>query len=193
MSASFLSCGGDDDDGGSCSAFTPCGGDVVGTWTVKNVCATGSGAGLIEDCPGATTSFEGIKGSGTITFTANMTTMENINLTGSMKMTLPASCLMGATCAQIDTALKAALTSDPEAPFSAVSCSGSSGCTCTMTFKNSNLMETGTYSISGNRITDGDGEAQEYCVSGKTMNMRTVMSMGAMMEDLSMSMTLEKQ
>jgi hypothetical protein len=191
MSALFLSCGGDDDNG-SCGAFTPCGGDVVGTWTIKNMCVTGGGAGAVEDCPGATSTFEGIKGSGTITFNANMTTTENVAISGSMKMNLPASCLMGATCAQVDAGLKAAFLGDPEAPFSAVSCSGSGSCTCNVTFKGTSMMSMDTYTISGNKITDGEGEEQEYCVSGKTLNMRSSMSMAGMMDDLTFSMTLEK-
>jgi hypothetical protein len=189
VSASFLSCG---DDDASCPAFTACGGDVVGTWSIKNTCVSGGGTGLVEDCPGATTSVEGLKATGTITFNANMTTTENVAISGSMKMNLPASCLMGATCAQLDAVLKASL-SEPDAPFSAVSCSGSSGCTCSVTFKGTAEMEMDTYRLSGNKIIDGDGEEQEYCVSGTTMNVRSTMSMGGMMEDLAMSMTLEKQ
>jgi hypothetical protein len=100
---------------------------------------------------------------------------------------------MGATCAQVDAGLKAALLGDPEAPFSAVSCSGSSTCSCSMTFKGTSTMDMNTYTISGNKIIDGDGEEQEYCVSGKTLNLRTPMSMAGMMEDLTFSMTLEKQ
>jgi hypothetical protein len=188
-SALLLSCGGDE---GSCSAFTPCGGDVVGTWTIKSMCVTGGGAGAIEDCPSATTTFEGIKGSGTITFNANMTTTENVAISGSMRMNIPSSCLMGATCAQVDAGLKATLL-DPDAPFSAVSCSGSSTCSCNVTFKGTSTMEMDTYTISGNKITDGDGDAQDYCVSGKTLNMRSSMSMGGMMDDLTFGMTLEKQ
>jgi hypothetical protein len=191
VSASFLSCG---DDDATCAAFTPCGGDVVGTWSIKNTCVTGGGGGgFVEDCPGATTSVDGLKATGTITFNANMTTTENVAISGAMKMNLPASCLMGLSCAQVDAALKAAVLSDPDAPFSAVSCSGSSGCTCSVTFKGTAVMEMDTYRISGNKLIDGDGEEQEYCVSGTTLNMRSTMSMGGMMDDLAMSMTLEKQ
>jgi hypothetical protein len=190
MSALFVSCG--DDGNGSCSAFTPCGGDVVATWTIKDMCVTGGGAGAIEECPGATATFEGVKGSGTIAFNANMTTTENVAITGSMKMNVPGSCLMGGTCAQLDAALKAAFLGDSDAAFSAVSCSGSSSCSCNVTFKGTPSTEMGTYTISGNKIIDEDGEEQEYCVSGKTLSMRSSMSMAGMMDDLSFTMTLEK-
>lgn len=193
MSASFLSCG-DDDDAGSCAAFTPCGGDVVGTWSIQNMCLTGGAADLIEGCPAATLSLDGIKGSGTITFNPNMTTTENITISGAMTLTVPTSCFMGATCAQIDAGFRTALLNDPETPFSAVSCSGSGPCSCRMTFKDTPATtEMDTYMISGNKIIDGDGEAQEYCVSGKTMNVRSTMPMAGMMEDLAFTMTLQKQ
>lgn len=40
---------------------------------------------------------------------------------------------------------------------------------------------------------DGDGEAQEYCVSGKTLNMGSTMPIAGMMDDLAFTMTPQKQ
>jgi hypothetical protein len=61
-----------------------------------------------------------------------------------------------------------------------------------VTFKGTPSTEMGTYTIAGNKIIDGEGEEQEYCVSGKTLSMRSSMSMAGMMDDLSFTMTLEK-
>ena len=189
--SALLSCG-DDGDGGSCGAFTPCGGNVVGTWSIQNMCSTGSVSSLIEDCPGATTSIEGLKGSGTVTYNADMTMVSNTTLTGTMKMNVPMSCIMGGTCAQLDAVLKS-LATEPDSPFSSASCTGSSTCACSFQLKGTAEMETGTYSISGNKITDSDGDAQDYCVSGDTLQLKSTMSMGGMMEDLQLAATLKKQ
>lgn len=187
----LLSC--DDEDkggGGSCGNFTPCGGDVVGTWNIKQYCLSNT-ASPIPECPAATVSVDGLSASGTVTYAANMTTTANTTIRGTMKMNIPASCLMGATCALVDASLKSEL-SDPESPFSSASCTGSDTCSCSLVLKGTPMTSSGTYTISGNQLIE-DGDANEYCVSGKELRLKSPMSMAGMMEDLAFSAVLEKQ
>lgn len=193
LSAALLagSCG-DDDKAGSCGAFTPCGGSVVGTWEIQEFCASGSVTD--SECPGATSSVSGIKASGTISFNADMTTTSNMTFSGSMKTTLPASCLMGVTCAQLDAFFKTSL-SEPDSDFSAASCTGTSTCECTMTFKPNAMMSSGTWRTQGNQLIDEEGESSDYCATEKELNLKPTMQMPAMMgmDDLKMGMRLTKK
>ena len=181
----------DEDNNAACSAFTPCGGNVVGTWEVTDACLSGNLE--FPGCPAATTSFEGLGATGTVTFNADMTGTSNITTRGSVKMTLPASCLMGASCAQLDTAIK----SDPEltgpdSDFSSASCSGSGACTCTLTLKPSAMMSGGSWSTSGNRLIQG-GDVNEYCATESELKIQTEAASSGMMEDVRFGLRLKKK
>lgn len=190
-------CGGDDNKGNAaCSGFTPCGGNVVGTWDVKDLCVQGKLA--IPNCPTAGSSFDGIRATGTLIFKDDLTGTGTLTLTGGFRTTLPQSCLGGASCATTEAALKIQLATDPMSPFSSVSCSGTDPCACVYTLKGTPMMDGGTYSTAGNVLTQGDDKS-EYCVTGNELKLKARLPIEGMaasvasMDDVSMSMTLTKK
>ena len=83
--------------GGGCASldFTPCGGDVTGSWTFTAACVDlgpGSGDPTKGSCPTATGSAT-VDFTGTATFNSDMTYSINTNTTVSVTYTLPASCV----------------------------------------------------------------------------------------------------
>jgi hypothetical protein len=169
--------------GGTCSVFTPCGGSVVGTWDVKEFCATGSMALEIPNCPTASAVVENFTATGSVTYNANLTSSGNVAFTGVMKATVPMSCLNGQTCAQLESAFKAELT-DPNTDFTSAACTGSTACVCMLGLKSMQVAEPGTYLTSGNNLTHRDAANEEdnyeYCASATELRMRTPMSAGMM-------------
>jgi len=153
-------------------AFSACGGDVVGVWTITSVCAEASGP-LIDTCPNATATLE-LTLTGTATFNTDGT--RETAFTGKSKITytLDAACLdtvtMGmppATCDALDK------DADPSMNNGPTTCTGDPavGCTCVEDNPENTETKTGTYTIEGNTMTstdDGDGTvtSTDFCISG---------------------------
>ena len=101
-----LSCGG---GSGSCGKVQPCGGSVVGNYSISVACFDDAALtmDLGMDCPGGTVKISGLNVSGNASFNADMTysITETIS-SASLTETFPPSCLTtGAitlTCAQVD-------------------------------------------------------------------------------------------
>ena len=149
----LVGCG--DDDGGSvdCSAITPCGGEVVGTWQFVGNCEGEDPFCpdlVVESTPSA---------SGSFTFEAGGTYTTMSTLNGTSRARIPGSCIDGATmCSDLD--------------FEDQTCTGdiATACTCTTTYNNTQDSTSGTYTTSGTSITL-DGETFPYCVSGNTLRL----------------------
>lgn len=194
-----LGCGGD--GGNSCGTFTPCGGNVVGRWNITQSCISAAEM-MTAECPGQQVDSSGLKMSGSTTFNADMTYAGQVTISGSMSTTIPASCLMQdgitVTCEQLNAFFQLSLQEDPEAPFSAVSCSkAGSGCRCSFTFKATSSSEQGTYATAGNVLTltssDGDAESSDYCVSGNKLQVKPTMMAGMGEMDISGLVVFTKQ
>lgn len=197
---SIASCG---SSGGSasCGTFAACGGDVTGGWSIDQACfgdtLASAGDDLKSGCAAATVDTSGVNVTGSATFKSDKTYSTTLGITGSMKMTLPASCLTGngvtLTCAQLQGAIMDSLKKNPDQTFDMVTCTGSSSCTCTMHFKPAPQDESGTWSTSGNVLStkatgSSTADTAEYCVKGSseldvagTLDMPMGM-MGAMMK-----------
>jgi hypothetical protein len=174
-------CGGGDSGGGTCPAFTPCGGSPVGTWEIKDYCVKNVPNPLGNQCMGATVSADGLSASGTVTYNADMTTSSNVTLKGSIKMSVPKSCLpFGATCELLNASLQEEIR-DPTSDIMSGSCSGGDTCNCTLTMKPSAEMSTGTWRMMGNLLIEDGDDGLEYCVKGNELLIREPMSMGGMM------------
>ena len=173
-------------DGGSCGVFAACGGDVVGKWSLAQACTAAAATGSDHTCPGATgTSSWQIAGSWT--FGADLTYSTDSSMTRSESATFPPSCLtmqgMTVTCAQLDAELKAQIGGS----LQSASCSGSSDCTCVVTYKPTAVSEDGTYTTAGNVMTrtrtgSGYGNRVDYCVKGKELDLASdsIVDMGMM-------------
>lgn len=191
MLASFAgACSGKNDDtsqavnGGSTGGSdatcgeAACGGDVVGTWQVDELCGWPSFQESFQDadCTGSSVELLDLAMNGTFTYRPAGTYTASLKVTGSFQLNYPSSCLQGGTCAQFDAELQDALVADPESGIRAVSCKGSKTCECVADLRPNTTDDTGTYETNGHVLTmtsDEDGKPSKvnYCASGKTMYM----------------------
>lgn len=152
--------------GGQCMpGYTPCGGDLNGTWNFTAACATfPAGADPFKgQCPGAALGIT-VDLTGTFMASGGMYTV-NQNLTFTETLDAPKSCL-GGMCA--------GLAKDfPDIMDTGTNCKGS---TAPMA---SNKMDSGTVSTSGTTVTftgTSSGSSPttgDYCVAGNTLTVRT--------------------
>jgi len=169
--AALLPAGCGSSGGVSCPAtLTPCGGNIVGTWTYETACGVSALATM--SCPGATTNITP-GASGTFTFNADGTFTQVLNVSEAGSATLPASCLTSApSCAALDS------TSSSSGLSIVVSgCTGNIAQSCTCSFSETGtLTVTGKYTTAGNNVTmisagSATGTASPYCVSGSVLEL----------------------
>ena len=162
----LASCGDDDDGGGgltlSCDA-TPCGGDVVGTWTFQEVMSCGT-SNPDPDCPDSTMEASNNDLSGTVTFSEDGTYSENMTTSMDFTITMPLDCLEGLTdCSLLEQNM----------PGDATCTSVTDACECSGHMDDTST-DTGTWTTDANILilTSDDPEPGEepgelsYCVSG---------------------------
>ena len=154
--------GGGDSAPPNCLQVQPCGGNVVGTWSLLGVCFSEryrmkASDSLAAVCPGASIDTFDIDVSGTITFNADLTYVSNVHETVSATERIPLSCLGGfASCAEVTSS----------SPESTLTCTGTTMCTCHASGMPTGD-ETGTYATSGTSLsmTDPNSTSTDaYCV-----------------------------
>jgi hypothetical protein len=159
-------CGGTVSGGGSCSgAPTPCGGDLVGTWTYSTTC--NAQQSNVAGCPGAMLSTNNSNVAGALTFGASGSFSMNVTEDAVETLTLPASCTAG-PCSMLDHTTNVAGLMVNQA------CTGSSSCSCTLTITGTATL-TGTYTTNGDMIelaTNGQMASPfgNYCVRGNELD-----------------------
>jgi hypothetical protein len=161
----------------------PCGGDVVGTWTVTPSCLNVSGklditaAGLDpRSCSNATISgFLNV--SGTWTANSDGTYTDGTTTTGSARIQLPTGCLnisgTTTTCDRVGLPMQGL-------GYNSINCTdaGAGACTCLANIQqtggigvpSSDPQTNGNYTIAGNVLTADTRANYSYCVSASTMN-----------------------
>jgi hypothetical protein len=167
--------------GGTCGGVDPCGGDVVGSWSIVDSClsangmfaadkqaffsgfCTGTGTGAVSD-DAATASWVGAW-----SFDASMAYTISILETVHESFT----CNDGETCSALDTEIKTAQANTPTIQSAGCQQVGAA-CKCTVDWATFND-ESGTYSAAGTAIslapTSGLPTAPiGYCVKGNTMH-----------------------
>ena len=176
-------------NGPDCTMFTACGGNVVGTWRLTKACISGLANPLAAFCPSSTFQVSESLG-GTVKFVANdgVTLAMGVaggtyssNITSSVveDLTIPASCLQGATCAQVQSSINQS--GDGGAPAAMGTCTDAAGgCACHVTAATSATPTSGVYTVSGSTITL-DGQPSPYCVKGSGLLIQnpTTMMAGA--------------
>jgi hypothetical protein len=191
LALSLSACG---DGIGSCGKVQPCGGDVVGTYTIATACYGNATMDMpvIEGCPQATASVTSLGVSGSASFNADRTYAVSETIMGSASQTIPASCLtmdgLTLTCMQLDQLFQQLAAENPE--IQSIRCSGSSSCTCTFTLAPMTITESGTYTTSGTTLTltdtAGGVSSSSYCVQGDELHLLSVdmtMPMGTIQAD----------
>jgi len=196
---SLTACGGSSSNsGGGCGTASACGGDVVGTWQVSSSCVAVDSSSMMGtmSCPDATESTSGTKITGTITYTADKTFSSNLTTSGTIVVTLPASCLtqqgVTVTCAQLQQVLSSTMNST----FSSATCTESGGgCACSVALNAVTTSETGTYSTAAGVLTQTDSSGtpddSNYCVQGGKLSISAGSS--AMSNGLTGLIVLTKQ
>jgi len=180
--------GGSTGNGGSgtctSTSVTPCGGNLVGTWTVAPSCLTVSGnldlTMLGLGCLSAPITGGTLNVTGTLTANADGSLSDNTTVVGYEQFMLPASCLnisgTSVVCNMLGTPLSIF-------GYTTVTCTeeASGGCSCTgmvhqdggIGVVSSNPLTIGRYQTAGNSFTTSDGQfdtSYAYCVTGNEMN-----------------------
>lgn len=176
------SCGSENKDGGAvntsgpdaeCASFKPCGGSLIGEWTIRDSCYQEGGPPLkVQECmlaPPPGPRYE----TGTFRFREESFSMHLVG-SASWSPTYSESCLsqMKATCAEINTRL-----SQDGYGFSGTCTPASSGgCSCSIT-EHLTANDSGTYAVSGSTLRTADSATSfertwEYCVQGDTLRIR---------------------
>jgi hypothetical protein len=162
---------------GSCKPIAACGGNVLGTWRVSQLCTADLTPQSSSGCAGATTRISGLTASGSYAFNADNTTLDNVHFTFSESSNYPGTCFTEMQCTQLQTVLAT------ESGVLAATCSYAAiGCSCTFRF-DSQITSMGTYQVNGGNITLVAGpqstpEADTFCVSGNTLTIQNVNANG---------------
>ena len=152
----------------NCLQVQPCGGNVVGTWTLLGACYSAKFRTQISDnlaavCPGASIDALDIDLSGTVTYNADLTYTSSVHETIAATERIPLSCLGFASCAEVTSA----------SPESTLTCTGTTICTCHAAGMPPGD-ETGTYTTSGTSLsmTDANSTSTDaYCVEQNRLHL----------------------
>lgn len=182
---SLAACGGAGGGGETCASWTPCGGDVVGRWSIADTCSVDT---RDPSCPGATGSLSGFRVEGTYEFAAGGTYSATVTTQGSASISVPVTCLSGSgvtiTCADLNMVYMSGA-ADPAGPVASASCLTVRGaCTCVVGFRPVPVTVQGTFSTSGNRLTTTqvgrEPQVGDYCVAGNQMTLGQTMPVSPM-------------
>jgi hypothetical protein len=157
----------------SCGAVQPCGGSLIGTWTVQAACQPVEDFTFDMECPGATLDQSAHITSGSLTFNADMTVMTSFSLSGRLRVTAPLSCLALATCDEYASFFS------PGPPDATTTCTTVGGNTCDCTLVRSMPQSgsgSGTYTTAGYTLnwTLPGAPSSSYCVQGNTLHLMDV-------------------
>lgn len=140
---------------GSCPAFTPCGGELVGSWAYTDVCPVAPDAPF---CPDLTVDFA-MGGAAGLAF-ANGQVARSGTPVGDSTIHFPASCLSFLACSDLPLLTQMASECSEEP----------GGCACIVPF----IIDWGqqTYASTGTELRLGDGRTFDYCVEGDRLMYR---------------------
>jgi hypothetical protein len=181
--AMCTACGGNSEDGGSCGPGAACGGDLVGSWAVQNVCVVGDSfaeavtGSLPEQCADAVEQTTLVPMDVVIEYTASGTSRTSGSLRVDVQARLSQACLNAAarmtfpisnTTCRLAGATAQAQTEE-EYPGATYSCTDAGdSCLCDVSVPTP-LEGSGTYAVQGDQIIS-DGQGIDYCISGNTLS-----------------------
>ncbi len=174
-------CGGkvDEAGGGSCGMVQPCGGNIVGNWTVNEACADVSAAtqALLAriPCSGVSIDSTTVKSKGQLSFSANASYTLALESTASIGLSVPTSCLqlggaLSVTCAQLSAL---ALGSAGDMVKSIVCAGSKGGCSCSAELLVPKVDQSGTYQTSGSELMlrSNTATTNQYCVQSDSLHL----------------------
>jgi hypothetical protein len=133
-------------------------------------------------CPAAEVVPGGLVASGTATFNADQTYALSLTQTGTVKVNVPATCLMqgGLTLTCEEAADFIQLSLGTGSPFTSVTCTGKSSCSCAFGVSTT-ADESGTWAVNGTLLifnaANGDSQADGFCVQGRELHITDFASM----------------
>lgn len=156
---------------GACPAVTPCGGDLVGEWSIKQMCLDELMTSIAGACPGTKITLSQVMGSGSISFKADKTMSSSAVITFNESVQLPTSCYSEAQCTNV----AAVLAADASVMNSHCGYDAVNGCSCTLTARQTSMGD-GTYEVQGTNVnltnaSTGKTEVDSFCVSGNTASL----------------------
>jgi hypothetical protein len=147
-------------DGSLCPAFTPCGGDEVGTWDVTGGCIELDGAmDALSMCPGASLTATG-RARGRVTFTGTSARRVAQSEVTAVVFVPTLCATFAGGCGAIQDLIAGQI---PDI----VCVTASDGCDCEGRLVTT-IDDTDAYTISGNQIV-GTTKRWDYCVEGDSM------------------------
>ena len=141
----------------SCPSLTPCGGDVTGTWDLSAGCINDPLATAKMDCPTLVVNSEVANAGGSVTFLNGFVT-RNYTTHYAMDVTVPAICLQGATCAQVQALDQMYI------PNTTCTATGNGGCECVGSV-NTAATQASSYTLVNNEVVSAGGDHYAYCVN----------------------------
>ena len=158
-----------DGSAASCGTVQPCGGSLLGTWTVQAACQPVEDFTLGEECPGATLDQSAHITSGSLTFNADMTFTSSLSQSGTLRVTAPLACVAAATCDEYASSIV------PSSPDDTTTCTtvGGDTCDCALVHPMPQIRSaSGTYTTAGNtlNLTSPSASSSSYCVQGNTLH-----------------------
>jgi hypothetical protein len=154
------------------ASFLPCGGDVVGTWTVEHFCGDAPFALPDEACRSAVVDLGGSTVSGTITYAAGGTYDEDLTSKLDGSMTLPDACL-AALGSGLPPAQMCAFLNQAPVPDFQIHCTYGTACTCTLS-GTTHSTNHGTYEVRDTLLVHTDDPSDEgspFCVKGDELQL----------------------
>jgi hypothetical protein len=170
----------------ACAAVTPCGGDVVGTWSVASSCTlTVSGManmmGFGLGCASAPVTGS-LTVTGTWTAMPGGTYMDDTTTSGEEELELPPGCLTVSGTTTTCDALSSPLRAMGYAAVTCIDNLATSGCTCSATVQQMgglgvvsvDAAPSGVFTAMDNKLVTtafGTDTEYSYCLSGSTLTM----------------------
>jgi hypothetical protein len=202
--ALLLACGGDkgssSDSGTSaaCRASSSCGGDLAGSWNIKDVCSLTPPAAIAALCPQAQVDSSGLNVDGDATFqSSGMTYTSTATLSGALAFTVPTDCLTSNnfTCDELSTVV-GGLVSEIGANVSGSCASASGGCACTITIPSYPTTGSGTYTTVGSMVTliptGATATSATYCATPSTLSTTIPINLGSLIGSVAAKLALTK-
>ncbi len=146
----------------------PCGGDVVGSWTLESTCGLEAFPNPLEQaCPGSTFAIEVLGAAGTLTFVDDGSFVQDFDIQAQVVVTLDPMTCFGVDCATFEQLSQG---DNPGTTCMAM------GPTCECTIPDDGMVEQamGTYEVMGSDIvlTTADGaEGMAFCIAGDRLDL----------------------
>jgi len=159
----------------SCPEFAACGGELEGTWDVREACVTREQAvtaPIVESCPDSAAANLALEASGSYVFSSGLLEAD-FTLAGTVTVAFTADCArtlctdLSSLCADYE----ASQAGDPQ--YASATCSVvDDECRCTLVGMPSRREVVTSYEVEGFRIVSAGGGETEFCVSGSELATR---------------------